>query len=155
MWRGSGKGWPTSVMFLASAPTWKGPYKFETKNLFPQFTHTHIEDAHMWVQQSVNGTRSWHAIFHSDVTGKCGGAGGGHAWSENGEEWTFSKYNAYCNDVELTNGTTVFLRQRERPHLMVDERGQPTLLTNGAGWKGDCDRTFTFAQPVATATRRQ
>ena len=42
MWRGSGKGWPTSVMFLASAPTWKGPYKFETKNLFPQFTHTHI-----------------------------------------------------------------------------------------------------------------
>jgi hypothetical protein len=87
MWRGSGKGWPTSVMLMASAPAWQGPYSFETQNLFPDSTKTHIEDAHMWIQQSANGIESWHAVFHSDVENACGGAGGGHAWSEDGDTW--------------------------------------------------------------------
>ena len=157
MWRGSGKGWPTSVMLAGSAPRWQGPYAFETNNLFPNHTSTHIEDAHMWLQQLPgNGGGSsnvtWHAIFHSDVEEACGGAGGGHAWSRDGVSWTFSKFNAFCNEVDLTNGTTVMMRQRERPHLLTDERGWPTHLTSGAGWLGDCDRTFTFVQPICVSS---
>ena len=169
MWRGSGKGWTTSVMLAASAPRWQGPYAFETTNLFPNFTHTHIEDAHMWLQElpgtgdeygnsssssssSSSSNVTWHAIFHSDVENACGGAGGGHAWSEDGVAWTFSPFNAYCNTVDLTNGSTVTLRQRERPHLLTDERGWPTHLTNGCGWLGDCDRTFTFVQGIASSS---
>ena len=34
---------------------------------------------------------------------------------------------------------------------MQGEGGEPVALTNGAGWVGDCDHVFTFAQPVATA----
>ena len=94
-------------------------------------------------------------MFHSDVEGACGGAAGGHVWSRDGVRWTFSPYNAYGNVVQLRGtgsgaggGGNVTLRQRERPHVLVDANGHPTHLTNGAGWEGDCDRTFTFVQPV-------
>merc|ERR1712113_802932 len=102
MWRGSGKGWPTSVQFLATADQWQGPYNFSTKNLFPAFTSTHIEDAHMSIQhlpstENSPMKRTWHAVFHSDVENKCNGEGGGHAWSDNGFDWTLSPFNAYCN----------------------------------------------------------
>jgi len=136
-------------MFMATAPQWRGPYDFTTLNLFPSFSQTHIEDAHMWRQTSANGTVSWHAIFHSDVENKCDGAAGGHAWSEDGVRWTFSESNAYCNVVEFTNGTSMTLYKRERPHLLTDEFGRPLLLTNGVGTHHDCDRTWTLAQQVA------
>ena len=109
----------------------------------------------MWRQEHRAGAaRSWHAVFHSDVEGKCnsvggGNGGGGHAWSADGVNWSFSPVNAYCNKVSLSNGSTVTLRQRERPHVLVDARGHPVALSNGAGWVGDGDRTFTFVQPVA------
>ena len=50
--------------------------------------------------------------------------------------------------VKLDNGSTVTLRQRERPHLVFDSSGNPIALTNGAGWLDDCDHVFTFAQKI-------
>ena len=83
------------------------------------------------------------------------GAAGGHAWSVDGKSWVFSAFNAFNNTVELTDGSTVTLRQRERPHLVVDgQSGRPVALTNGAGWLDDCDHVFTFAQPINTAPHR-
>ena len=104
MWRGSGKGQPNSVMFMAEAPAWDGPFNWSTSNLFPHFTNTHIEDAHMWI--SASGT--WHALVHSDVEGSQRGAAGGHAFSEDGTDWTFSKYNAYGATVSYS----IFTEQR-------------------------------------------
>jgi hypothetical protein len=80
------------------------------------------------------------------------GAAGGHAWSTDGVRWTFSPWNAFNHIVQLTNGSTITLRQRERPHLGFDPKtGDPVVLTNGAGWDNDCDHVFTFAQPIAVA----
>jgi hypothetical protein len=61
-----------SCMGLASAPSWKGPYNWSRANIFANqadATHTHIEDAHMWLapKDSAN-PGSYHAIFHSDVS---------------------------------------------------------------------------------------
>ena len=96
---------------------------------------------------------SYHAIFHSDVEKSCGGAAGGHGWSsDEGVTWKFSPRNAYGNNVTLVNGTTMTMHQRERPHLVLNQKGQPVALTNGAGWKNDCDAVFTFAQPINTVT---
>ena len=89
------------------------------------------------------------AIFHSDVERNSGGAAGGHGWSaDGGATWTFSAFNAFNRTVELKNGTSISLRQRERPHLVFDDKGSPIVLTNGAGWVDDCDHVFTFAQPI-------
>ena len=77
------------------------------------------------------------------------GAAGGHAYSaDGGNTWTFSPYNAFGNKVHLQNGTVITLRQRERPHLVLDQLGNPIALTNGAGWEDDCDHVFTFAQRI-------
>lgn len=108
---------------------------------------------HQWIAAAGSANPgSFHAIFHSDVEKTCGGAAGGHAWSsDGGASWEFSPHNAFGNQVVLTNGSTVTLRQRERPHLVLDQKGRPVALTNGAGWRDDCDHVFTFAQPINTA----
>jgi len=78
-----------------------------------------------------------------------GGASCGHAWSaDEGNSWTVSAFNACNRTVQLVNGSTVTLRQRERPHLGFNQDGHPVVLTNGAGWVDDCDAVFTFAQGV-------
>eukprot|EP00729_Bicosta_minor_P010640 gene10639-2861_t len=151
----SGKGKAGSCQGWATAPSWKGPYTWNTTSIFqgqPAATSTHIEDAHMWVAPaSASHPGSFHAIFHSDVEKNSRGAAGGHAWSDDGGvTWTFSTKNAFNNQVVLTNGSNVTLRQRERPHLVLDTEGRPIVLTNGAGWENDCDHVFTFAQPINT-----
>ena len=50
--------------------------------------------------------------------------------------------------VSLRNGSTLKLRQRERPHIVLGADGSPVALTNGAGWVDDCDHVFTFAQGI-------
>ena len=155
MWRSSGKGWPTSCMLPASAPSWKGPYTFKSSpsdNLFPKWNTTHIEDGHQWIASKGSANPgSYHAIFHSDVEKSCGGAAGGHAWSsDEGATWKFSPRNAFGNKITLVNGTIVTMHQRERPHLVLNHKNQPVALTNGAGWENDCDAVFTFAQPINT-----
>jgi hypothetical protein len=75
------------------------------------------------------------------------------AYSLDGESWTFSPFNAFNSTVQLQNGSALKLRQRERPHLVLDASGAPIVLTNGAGWENDCDHVFTFAQPINTKPR--
>lgn len=145
-----------SCMGLATAPSWRGPYQWSRANIFANqsaATNTHIEDAHVWLApKGSTNPGSYHAIFHSDVEKNSGGAAGGHAWSSDGATWTFSPWNAFNHTVLLENGSSITLRQRERPHLGFDPKtGNPIVLTNGAGWENDCDHVFTFAQPIANA----
>ena len=123
--------------------------------MFAEWTHAiHIEDSYLW-----KGPRGWHALFRSNVSNafiprmnvtSAAPAAGGHGYAESfAGPWPFSHKNTYGSTVELTNGTTVNLRQRERPKLLLTPEGQPHYLINGAGWIGDCDRTFTIIQPIA------
>jgi hypothetical protein len=87
---------------------------------------------------SGTSTTSLHAILHRN--GCKGGAGcepsvsGQHAFSADGYTWHLSKANAYTATVEYTNGSTVDLLKRERPHLILDPAsGVPTHLVTGAG----------------------
>jgi hypothetical protein len=156
IWRSVNWTYPgASFVQLATAPAWSGPYNWTTRNMFADWTHAiHIEDSYLW-----KGPRGWHALFHSNVSNafiprmnvtSAAPAAGGHGYAEHFEgPWFFSHENAYGSTVELTNGTTVRLRQRERPKLLLTPEGQPHYLANGAGWIGDCDRTFTIIQPIA------
>lgn len=60
-----------SCMALATASSWRGPYQWSRANIFANqsaATHTHIEDAHMWLApKGSTNPGSYHAIFHSDV----------------------------------------------------------------------------------------
>jgi hypothetical protein len=143
-----------SCMAMASASSWNSQYHWAVDNIFAgqaDATHTHVEDAHMWLAPAGSANPgSYHAVFHSDAEHNSGGAACGHGYSVDGVRWTFSSFNACNHTVQLRNGSTITLRQRERPHLVMDQHGTPIVLTNGAGWKGDCDHVFTFAQPINT-----
>ena len=58
---------------------------------------------------------------------------GGHAYSIDGREWHISPIPPYSAETEFDDGSTVFWRARERPHLVFDEHGELAYLLNGVG----------------------
>merc|ERR1711924_549728 len=93
--------------------------------------------------------------FHSGKQGSksCGA----HAFSADGVHWTFSKKPSYVTDITTKSGTVVAFKRRERPHLILDEDGQPshlvTALTNHIGGHRGSDKAFTHVH--ALNTKRQ
>tara|TARA_B110000208_G_scaffold191913_1_gene260913 strand:+ start:2531 stop:4003 length:1473 start_codon:yes stop_codon:yes gene_type:complete len=65
-------------------------------------------------------------------------AKGGHVWStDGGRSWNHhNDIDAYGSLIKYTDGSQRSLSRRERPHLVLDERGVPLALTNGVtdGW---------------------
>ena len=58
---------------------------------------------------------------------------GGHAWStDSGATWSrHDDVNAYGSLLLRSDGSSVSLSRRERPHLVMDSDGTPVALTNG------------------------
>jgi hypothetical protein len=132
-----------SVIGMARAPHWSGPYTLDPAPLFPQW----MEDPFLFHQPE---TDSFHALFHT--MGGCPEVGC-HAFSKDGFSWRVSPGGAYNFSVQLDNGATVQLKRRERPQLVVDPRsGRPTHLLNGAEAAqhdgGQEDKTFSIAVPL-------
>lgn len=88
---------------------------------------------------------------------------GGHAFSENGEDWNISPVIAYTPTQEWEDGSVTTFRARERPHLIFDSEGDPTHIINGVGdpcpggggSNTGCpnsggDHTFTLVAPLGT-----
>lgn len=88
---------------------------------------------------------------------------GGHAFSENGEDWNISPVIAYTPTQEWEDGSVTTFRARERPHLIFDSEGNPTHIINGVGdpcpggggSNTGCpnsggDHTFTLVAPLGT-----
>ena len=74
---------------------------------------------------------------------------GVHAWSEDAVAWFFTGA-AYTNAVAFTDGGSVLLVRRERPHLAFASRGNltPVALINSAIWPNSGDRSFTLVQAL-------
>ena len=59
----------------------------------------------------------------------------GHAFSEDGVEWTFSPHQPYSNAVQRVDNTTQHFATLERPKLVFADPAdphRPTHLLNGA-----------------------
>ncbi|GMH67227.1 hypothetical protein TrLO_g1397 [Triparma laevis f. longispina] len=76
---------------------------------------------------------------------------GGHAWSlDGGKTWKVHEdIAAYGSLIEYTDGTSGVLTRRERPHLVLDKKGNPLALTNGATLDPcthpeACDKDYCF-----------
>lgn len=122
-------------------------------HLFPEAVDKRgLEDPFMYVQPHPTGRSTLHALFHDHASF------GGHAFSRDGVSWTFSSTPPYGNLVNFTDGSSVAMQRRERPHLIFDERGLITHLSTGVqppptarkapppGFNGDY--TYTLLQPV-------
>ena len=135
-----------SVIGMARAPHWSGPFTIDAEPLFPQW----MEDPYLFYQPE---TDSFHALFHT--MGGCPQVGC-HAFSKDGTAWRVSPGGAYNFTVALSSGATVELKRRERPQLVYDPKtGKPTHLINGAEATqhdgGQEDKTFSIIVPLAFA----
>mmetsp|Transcript_30149 Transcript_30149/g.48396 ORF Transcript_30149/g.48396 Transcript_30149/m.48396 type:complete len:108 (+) Transcript_30149:409-732(+) len=92
-------------------------------------------------------------------------AEGGHAFSEDGINWTYTGVawgdpldRKRGNVVTYKDGSTFRFTRRERPHLILDEHGNPTHLITAAQYGtgkiptevGDNgDASYTMIQEIA------
>jgi hypothetical protein len=117
----------------------------------------HWEDPFLYLDQRDN----WHIIAHSwnhtddfDISG--------HYFSPDGLNWTASTTQPFGHTAELTDGSVLEMRTRERPKLLFDSSGRPTHLFNGINTNAYCpspvvecktkkgyDWDYTFVQPLA------
>jgi len=61
---------------------------------------------------------------------------------------------AYGLNITLRNKSVVTLGRRERPHLLLDAAGNPSVLTNGVqpAGAGTEDWTYTAAFPIGATS---
>eukprot|EP01050_Picozoa_sp_SAG11_P017397 SAG11_NODE_2506_length_3275_cov_2.399559_3_plen_147_part_00 len=95
----------------------------------------------------------YHVIFHLMFGCETCGA---HAFSTtNGSSWVYTG-ECYNAAAQYTDHPPVTYPYCERPHLVMDERGEPVALTNGVkigpqpGMAND-DQSFTLLRPLNTA----
>jgi len=143
-----------SEIHLLTAADWKdkSTYKQAGVALFPDsiISNFGLEDPYVYLDTKGR----YHAIFHNMLNNDDQTTCGSHATSDDGIAWTFTG-TAYGNKVQYTDGTSTTFSRRERPHLIINDQGQPTHLTTGvvAGDnKGCCDdNSYTHVQPIQEA----
>ena len=115
---------PGSAIWLVRADAWNGTYT--TVDAGPAF-NLNSEDTFMW--QDPRG--HYHALFH-DLSGIASQQGvGAHAFSRDGLNWAY-KSGSYYLEAAVGDSQDVFtFARRERPHLLLDDDGNPSYLTNG------------------------
>ena len=126
---------------------WRGPYAEVQPQVFPDYA----EDPHVY--RDARG--HWHMLVHSlcERWPHCTDVGG-HAASKDGRTWHYISAAAYNTTVQYEDGTQVTYARRERPELVLDERGHPAFLVTGVverGGEGMADRSWTLVQPVRGA----
>lgn len=101
------------------------------------------EDPFIW--------RDSNAVFHNIIHRGRPNTTGLHYYSLDGRQWTPAADAAYTSVVNFTDGSSVNLACRERPHIVLNAAGDPIALTNGAARitchaAGADDRSVTFLQ---------
>ena len=126
------------------ADSWQSTYDLEAEIVAPWV----VEDPFLY-RDSRN---HYHALFHRGTQGGDYQCVGGHAFSEDGEHWTFSKNPTYTTTIRTADGTETAHWRRERPHLIFDETtGEPTHLITGLWAQKNDDKTTTFIQRINTS----
>ena len=156
-------GPPTGIIaHLVTADDWRNPDSYVgrwSEMLFPNVTrlpNAGVEDPYVW-HDAKRGV--FHAVFHSQIEDDDERLCGGHAFSEDGVQWTFGG-TAWSNRVSLIDAATrapfeYSFSRRERPHLVFDAHGTIVALTTGVQFgdhsptyrKGE-DACYTLLQPV-------
>jgi hypothetical protein len=175
MWRHWGGGNGGSRQFLATATDWKNmsSYTRHKVELFLDLGAAGTEDQFVYMDDDGN----YHAVFHhmygtGTKTQWWLDATGGHAFSRNGWEWTYtgvswgnatSRYNTKEGQgafITFSDGTTTRFTRLERPHLIFKTNqmvGDPIFLTNSAqygnstnpeGASANGDACYTLVRPI-------
>ena len=112
----------------------------------PPMPDANVEDPFIYRDQRGVFHAVVHAMDVADDQRFCGG----HAFSEDGANWTYTGF-AWSNAANFSDGSWQTFSRRERPHLLFAADGvTPIALSTGVEYGGG-DAVFTLVQPVATA----
>ena len=129
--------------------------------------HSVWEDPHTWIDKRGH----WHLLSHVYPTNtsrwsQYADIVAGHAYSVDGEQWTFHPTPPYTADiVDETNNITRHFATRERPFLLLSDDGERTPIAlytavtppghPKQNWTKDGgDYSFTHVQPVSARLER-
>lgn len=149
-------------LVLYRAPSYRGTYQ-EVGNMITRFVGMNAstgeyvpkvvwEDPFLWIDPI---TKYFHVICHAYpmYTHDYNLIVGGHGFSRNGLNWTWSSLPPYTSFVKHRNGTTLNYGTRERPSLLF-EGGKPVALYTSVTLEGrpkqqvGVDASFTLMQPI-------
>lgn len=162
------RGTETSIpLFFGHVDRPGGPWVARPGRLHasPAVVATHDEDAFFW-----RTPRGYHMITHRAVTdpryppapAPCGPplgsalCGGGHLFSKDLRAW-FSGESVYHRNasamaqclVTFEDGETVRFTSRQRPTMLLDDRGRRFLFNGASVNKSEYEHSFTFVQEIS------
>jgi len=130
-----------SLIGVAKANSWKGPYSHSHNPVFLD------ENEDPFVYRNKRG---YHAIFHGMKPYEQDMYAGRHAFSTDGWNWSFTPTPAYNSTVHFSNGQVITFNRRERPHILLNDQGEPSHLFNGVQQYSNNDYIWTLVQPIMT-----
>jgi len=71
-------------------------------------------------------------------------------FSEDGYVWRQSISMAFFNTINFNDNTTLDVARMERPHIVLNEVGDPLFFSNGVQESWGNDHTYTLVRPIAT-----
>eukprot|EP01064_Diplonema_japonicum_P004947 TRINITY_DN1327_c11_g1_i1.p1 TRINITY_DN1327_c11_g1~~TRINITY_DN1327_c11_g1_i1.p1 ORF type:complete len:407 (+),score=69.51 TRINITY_DN1327_c11_g1_i1:115-1335(+) len=143
---------------LLTTSNWRDPSTYIPSQtpMFPDMLPYGAEDPYIWLD--AKRPEGVHAIFHDEQGATRSSANGTHAFSpDNGKTWYYGEEHCYNGEVQQLNGTTKVFARREHPHLILDDTGRPTHITNGVQeadqsvdcfTDAQCYRSYTLVQPL-------
>lgn len=101
--------------------------------------HTHtLDHTGGWHRPEFNNTQVGAHAFSAD---------GGHSWTDTGIAFNLT--------VRYADGGETTFVQRERPHVLLDDRGSPAFLSSGVTYSlAPTLPTCTIVQPIGTDGQR-
>eukprot|EP01084_Bolivina_argentea_P142151 249727_1 len=117
---------------------WNNSYK----NMTNQWDIYHMDGEDPFIFKTKRG---WQMLFHHG-----GPWGGWFAYSNDSINWIQIPIDSFNGNLTYSDGTSQQLCRRQRPQILLNDKGQPMSLWNGAMIQGNCTQmlsTFTLAQP--------
>eukprot|EP00040_Diaphanoeca_grandis_P013722 m.69345 g.69345 ORF g.69345 m.69345 type:complete len:396 (-) comp24079_c0_seq2:118-1305(-) len=130
---------------VVAATNWKDVSSYKVVGSWQD----HGEDPYVYLDRR--------GVYHNIVHIGRNNTHGLHYYSVDGVEWTAASSPAYNNTITFSDGSSVELACRERPHIVQDKDLNVIALTNGAApltchTAGGDDYAFTSLQAVALPT---
>lgn len=148
-------GGGTSVVFGVYASNWSdvSTWQPNATAILPQLPANGYEDPYLWPDPKRPGV--YHAVFHDMVGGWHrpefnNTQVGSHAYSIDGGRTWHDTGIAFNLIVHYTDGSETTFIRRERPHIVLNQAGQPVALSSGATYSLlETLPSSSIVQPIA------
>jgi len=160
-----GTGGGESVLFTVHATNWSdvSTWRASSTNQMPQLVADGYEDpSPPWrdpKRSNAAGRPVLHAVFHNMQGGWHGpefnnSQVGAHAYSlDDGHTWVDTGV-AFNTTVHYQDGSSTTFVQRERPHVVFSDEGEPAYLVSAVTYSlQPVLPTCTIVQPIQTTRR--